>query len=160
MSFFDRPWYKDSTKAGQGYCYIISILSPLETQPRTERPTEAEARENELSATSSNSDETINSFVMDNTLLRELGLKYDTPLAMLTLGQLLDVMDRKGAGMPVKQEGKKFLHGLKGIADRYGVSKKTACEWCKGWLAPAVEKRGNTIICDQDLADELFAGRK
>lgn len=97
---------------------------------------------------------------MFNSILRELGLKYDTPLAMLTLGQLLDVMDRKGAGMPVKQEGKKFLHGLKGIADRYGVSKKTACEWCKGWLAPAVEKRGNTIICDQDLADELFAGRK
>lgn len=97
---------------------------------------------------------------MVNVLLREMGLSYNTPLAMLTLGQLLDVMDRKGAGMPVKQEGKKFLHGLKGIADRYGVSKKTACEWCKGWLAPAVEKRGNTIICDQDLADELFAGRK
>lgn len=99
---------------------------------------------------------------MFNSILREFGLKYDTPLAMLTLGQLLDVMDRKGAGMPVKQESKSkvFLHGLKGIADRYGVSKKTACEWCKGWLAPAVEKRGNIIICDQDLADELFAGRK
>ena len=96
---------------------------------------------------------------MVNDVFRELGLNYDTPLAMLTIGQLLDVI-QKGARKPTVQGEKKYLHGLKGIADRYGVSKKTACEWAKGWLAPAVEKRGNVIICDQEMADELFAGRK
>lgn len=94
---------------------------------------------------------------MATNILSELGLRYDTPLAHLSIGQLLDVIGK--ADKPEPKGEKKYLHGLKGIADRYGVSKKTACDWCKGWLAPAVEKIGNTIICDQELADELFAGR-
>ena len=87
--------------------------------------------------------------------IQELGLRYETPLAMMTLGQLLEVFSKSRPVAPEKGE-KFYLHGLRGIQQLFGVSHKTAQAWKNTWLAPACCQLGRTIIVDRDKAVELF----
>ncbi len=93
--------------------------------------------------------------------LYDLGLEYDTPLAMMTLGQLVDVIKRAVPQVP-QQKDQNFIYGLRGIQRLFGVSHKTAQFWKNTWLAPACLQLGKTIIVDREKAIKLFeeAGRR
>lgn len=91
------------------------------------------------------------------TILKEQGLRYDTPLAMMTLGQMLEVFS-KTTPTPTPQQGEKsYVYGLRGIQQLFGISHKTAQAWKNTWLAPACMQYGKTIIVDREKAVELFA---
>ncbi|MCC8071786.1 MAG: DUF3853 family protein [Bacteroidales bacterium] len=54
---------------------------------------------------------------------------------------------------------KEYVYGLRGIANLFGISNKTAQTWKKTFLAAAVTQRGKTIITDVEMARRLFAQR-
>ena len=92
------------------------------------------------------------------TQLAKLGSNYETPLAMMTLGQLLEAINLSLPSAP-KQEEKSYIHGLRGIQQLFGVSHKTAQFWKNTWLAPACSQLGKTILIDRDMAIKLFEER-
>ena len=84
-----------------------------------------------------------------------------TPIAMLTVGQLRDVL--KGSTDPQRQEPKpkemqkkRYVFGIAGIRTLFDISHTTACEWKKTFLKEAVSQRGRTIVTDVELAYKLF----
>lgn len=87
----------------------------------------------------------------------------DTPIAMLTVGQLKEVL---GLGaVPVRTSGparaeKTYVHGIAGIARLFGCTKTTASRIkASGKIDEAVKQIGRKIVVDAELALEL-AGRK
>ncbi len=93
---------------------------------------------------------------MGNSVLKELGLKYDTPLAALTLGQFMEVLESAEKKAPEQDSERHFVYGLRGIRQLFGVSHKTAQAWKNTWLAPACSQLGRVIMVDRDKAIELF----
>ena len=98
---------------------------------------------------------------MAKNIFGESGIGYDTPIAMMTIGQLVDVL-KKAMPSPEPPERKEYVSGLRGIMDLFKVSHKTAQSWKNGFLAPACEQYGKTILIDREKAIELFkeSGRK
>ena len=56
--------------------------------------------------------------------------------------------------------GKRYVYGLKGIADLFHVSTKTAMAFKNGIIADACYQSGRTIVVDADRAMELFKSKK
>lgn len=65
----------------------------------------------------------------------------------------LEARDRR------EEEASAQVFGLKGIADLFGVSKTTAFEYKRTFLAPAVKQVGQKIVTDVKEAKRLFAQR-
>ena len=89
----------------------------------------------------------------------------DTPIVMLTLGQLKEALREilTPATTPTRNEeqterycSNEYVFGLQGICDLFGVSKNTAIKYKSTWLAPAVKQRGQKIIVNRKMALELF----
>ena len=84
----------------------------------------------------------------------------ETPIAMLTVGQLRDIL--KGGMANVQQSpivltsDKEYVHGISGIARLFGVSTVTAQHYKNTFLRPIVKQNGRKIILDKDRAMELF----
>lgn len=57
----------------------------------------------------------------------------------------------------VNNPEKRFVYGLRGIANLFGVTTRTALTWKDSFLAEAVTQRGRTIVTDVDKAMSLFA---
>ena len=53
-------------------------------------------------------------------------------------------------------DSKKFVYGIRGIRNRYGIGHNTACSWVAGILAPAVIRVNRSIILDTEKADKLL----
>ncbi len=95
----------------------------------------------------------------------ETVVSEQTPLVLLTVGQLDTYFESKRkaeAGQKRKQmpdqgasQGK-FVYGLRGIRQRYGVGHNTACAWASGLLAPAVIRDGRKIILNTEKADQIL----
>lgn len=89
----------------------------------------------------------------------------DTPIAMLTVGQLKEALGlgtTPAAPVPSreKQPDRWHVYGLAGLADLLGCSQQTAGKIKRsGKLDGAITQIGRKIIVDADLALEL-AGRK
>ena len=85
-----------------------------------------------------------------------------TPIAAITVGNLKQLItdlvreQKADAIPPVTQAGKRFVYGLKGIQDLFGVCHLTAQRYKDGFLAPACMQNGRKIVVDVDLAIELF----
>lgn len=82
-----------------------------------------------------------------------------TPLAMLTLGDLREVLMFFQGGRQTDEKAfpaKRYVYGLKGIADLFHVSTKTAMAYKNGIIADACFQSGRTIVVDADRAMELF----
>ena len=85
-----------------------------------------------------------------------------TPIAALTVGNLKQLItdlvreQKADAIPPVTQAGKRYVYGLKGIQDLFGVCHLTAQRYKDGFLAPACIQNGRKIMVDVDLAIELF----
>lgn len=87
----------------------------------------------------------------------------DTPIAMLTVGQLRNVLS--DLSEPQQQQSKeeaakRYVFGIAGIKALFGVSHTTACEYKKTFLKEAVTQRGRKIVTDVDLAYKLFNEHK
>lgn len=82
----------------------------------------------------------------------------DTPIAMLTVGQLEEFLKRgEKKDTPQKpKEPKKYVYGLRGIRELFGVSHVTAQKYKDGILRDAVSQQGRVIVTDVEKALELF----
>ena len=86
----------------------------------------------------------------------------DTPVAMLTVGQLKEVLETTERQLPpaTTKETKKYVYGIKGIAELFNCSIPTANRIkASGKIDGAITQIGRKIIVDADLALEL-AGHK
>lgn len=87
----------------------------------------------------------------------------DTPIAMLTVGQLRSVLDsslRDRIEKPVETDTstpKRYVHGVSGIKQLFNVSYPTAHKLKETILKPAVKQQGRVIVVDAELALKLFA---
>ena len=89
-------------------------------------------------------------------------VKDDTPIAMLTVGQLREYLKITTPAPLTEQSPKetKYVYGIAGIARLFGCSLPTAHRIKKsGRIDGAIKQVGRKIITDADLALEL-AGRK
>lgn len=90
----------------------------------------------------------------------------DTPIAMLTVGQLKEVLfSGKKGGVErfqesVLYEADDYIRGLNGICNFFGVTKGTAIKWKEGVLKTAVLQEGHTILVDKQKAIELLKAYK
>lgn len=54
----------------------------------------------------------------------------------------------------------RYVYGLRGIGELFGVSKSTAQQYKNTFLAPAVEQRGRKFRINVRIAGELYAAYK
>lgn len=83
----------------------------------------------------------------------------NTPVTELTVGQLADylrALDGQAPSGSNPQEGKRYVYGLRGIMQLFGVSNVTAQRYKRGLIKDAVSQNGRKIIVDVDRALELF----
>lgn len=85
----------------------------------------------------------------------------DTPIAMLTVGQLQEVLGLSQTQLPelVADHPKKYVYGLAGIRKLFNVSHATAQRYKDTIIAEAVKQQGRIIVTDVDKAMELFQQR-
>lgn len=85
----------------------------------------------------------------------------ETPIAFLTVGQLLELLDMERKKQPVVEpkEPKRLVYGLHGIKTLFGVSHVTAFRYKETIIKEAVSQHGRKIIVDVDKALELFQKR-
>jgi hypothetical protein len=91
-----------------------------------------------------------------------MNLTNETPVAMLTVGQLKEIFDKKNTGLPLVNEvhEKKYVYGYMGLAQLFSCSIPTAARIkLSGEIDPAIKQIGRKIVIDADLALEL-AGKK
>lgn len=86
----------------------------------------------------------------------------NTPISFLTVGDLIDIVNACISGQiknihETKAEERKFVYGLKGLADLIGCSLPTAQKIkSSGVIDKAVTQVGKKIIIDADKALELI----
>ena len=89
-------------------------------------------------------------------------INQDTRIIDLTVAQLAEVIDKaveeslSRRSQPI-DNAPRFVHGIKGIADIFGVSERQA-RYIKssGVINKAIRQQGRTIITDAHLALQLF----
>lgn len=89
---------------------------------------------------------------------------YDdiTPIAALTVADLRQLI-RETTAASVTNDTRipvRYVYGLRGTQQLFGVSHKTAQEYKDGLIKDAVRQNGRKIIVDVDHAIELFGRRK
>lgn len=89
----------------------------------------------------------------------------NTPISVLTVGQQKELFrgwfqEFLANPLPKAQctetKKKRYVYGIAGISSLFQVSYVTACKLKNGVLKPAIMQQGRKIICDADLAIELF----
>lgn len=87
-----------------------------------------------------------------------------TPIAALTVADFKELLKSSLSSMSAQEKKdslpKRYVYGLHGIEQLFGVSHKTAQFYKDTFLAPAVMQNGRKIVVDADLAMELFNQRK
>jgi len=86
----------------------------------------------------------------------------DTPVAMLTVGQLQEVLGLSSEQKPQPEldKPKKYVYGLAGIRKLFNVSHATAQRYKDTIIAEAVSQQGKIIVTDVEKAIELFNKKK
>lgn len=87
-----------------------------------------------------------------------------TPVAILTVGQqkkliqgwVKEVLGMQEGTTTNENQGKRYVYGIAGIASLFNVSYVTASNLKNGILKPAVFQQGRKIMCDAEMAIELF----
>lgn len=87
----------------------------------------------------------------------------ETPIAMLTVGQLREVLKDTPNGnlMPIEvreqqDQAIRYVYGLGGIRRLFGVSHTTAQRYKDTIIKAAVRQNGRKIVIEVDKALELF----
>ena len=86
----------------------------------------------------------------------------EQPIWQMTGAELIELLALNGQGKNTeKQETtttpKRYVYGLRGIKELFGVSHATAQKLKDGILAPAVKQYGRKIVVDEEMALQLFA---
>lgn len=86
----------------------------------------------------------------------------NTPVAMLTVGQLRDFLGLSEQRKPQQEQqpqqtGKRLVYGIAGIRQLFNVSHATAQHYKNTFLADAVSQQGRKIVVDADRALQLFS---
>lgn len=90
---------------------------------------------------------------MNNSII----INDSTPIALLTVGQLKELLNLDRQPEPVVSSyEKRIVYGLAGIRKLFNVSHATAFRYKETILKDAVSQRGRKIIVDADKAMELF----
>ena len=93
-----------------------------------------------------------------------INITDDTPIAMLTVGQLREVLFPKALLDLIEKQQiideeripKRYVHGVVGIKQLFNCSYPTAHKLKETILKPAVKQQGRVIVVDVDLAMKLF----
>lgn len=100
---------------------------------------------------------------MINDTTKMTTVTNETPIAMLTVGQLKEVLNQAHNGnlIPVEvreqaDPAKRYVYGLGGIRRLFGVSHTTAQRYKDTFLKEAERQNGKKIVVDADKALELF----
>lgn len=84
----------------------------------------------------------------------------DTRIIDLTVGQLMQLLDKKQAPAEIKEEpekAKRLVYGIAGIAQLFNCSMTTANRIKRsGRIDKAITQHGRIIVVDVELALELF----
>lgn len=83
-------------------------------------------------------------------------ISNDTPLALLTVGQLLELVQTNKPAPTEKEKSKVYVYGLRGIRQLFNVSHATAQRYKDTIIHDAVSQQGRKIITDAAKAMELF----
>lgn len=89
-------------------------------------------------------------------------INENTPVALLTLGQLKEALRNDETAIRERQErikkdtSKRYVFGLAGIRSLLGVSLPTAHRLKNTILAGAVSQQGRIIVTDAEKALQLF----
>lgn len=89
-----------------------------------------------------------------------------TPIVQMTLGQFWEQFElRYGKRLLPSQNSDnrptgRLVYGLKGVADLFGCSHKTAQYYKDHVIREAVSQNGRKIVVDADLALKLFNERR
>lgn len=94
-----------------------------------------------------------------------ININDDTPIAILTVGQLREVLFPKALLDLIEKQQiieeeripKRYVHGVGGIKRLFNCSYPTAHKLKETILKPAVKQQGRVIVVDADLAMKLFA---
>ena len=91
-----------------------------------------------------------------------MNITENTPIAMLTVKQLKEVLNLKEEVSVIKKDytQKKYVYGLKGIRALFKVSHATAQKYKDTILKDAISQQGRKIIVDVERAMELFTCKK
>ena len=88
----------------------------------------------------------------------EKQINENTPISEMTAGQLAEFLRSAGA-RPAEEAAapeRRYVYGLRGIMELFGVSNVTAQRYKAGIIKDAVKQYGRKIIVDADRALELF----
>ena len=81
----------------------------------------------------------------------------ETPLAMLTVGQFMELVQTNQQPHVAETEPEKvYVYGLRGIRKLFNVSHATAQRYKDTVIQDAVLQQGRKIIVDANKAMELF----
>lgn len=85
-------------------------------------------------------------------------INKETPIAMLTVGQLMELLnsEKKQETVSTPEQSKRLVYGLRGIRTLFNVSHATAQRYKDTIIKDAVLQNGRKIIVDADKALELF----
>lgn len=90
-------------------------------------------------------------------------INKDTPIAMLTVGQLQHFLNKSnqqeskpGASTDQNAKPKRYVYGIAGIRELFGVSHVTAQRYKDGIIRDAVSQQGRVIVTDAEKAMQLF----
>lgn len=83
---------------------------------------------------------------------------YDdtTPLSMLTVGQLREIIDTHGSNEPKARGGRTMVFGIAGIRQIFHCGETRAYELKNTVIKDAVSQHGRTIAVDVEKALALF----
>lgn len=80
----------------------------------------------------------------------------ETPVAMLTVKDLREILQKEEKVVKHNFTEKKYVYGLKGIRDLFKVSHATAQKYKDTIIKDAITQHGRKIITDVEKALELF----
>jgi hypothetical protein len=94
-----------------------------------------------------------------------INITDDTPIAMLTVGQLREVLFPKALLDLIEKQQlideeripRRYVHGVIGIKQLFNCSYPTAHKLKETILKPAIKQQGRVIVVDVDHAMKLFA---
>lgn len=98
-------------------------------------------------------------------MIATINITDETPIAMLTVGQLREVLfpklllDLLEKQQQIDEERipKRYVHGVVGIKQLFNCSYPTAHKLKETILKPAIKQQGRVIVVDVDHAMKLFA---
>lgn len=92
----------------------------------------------------------------------------ETPVIQMTAGQLADYLNSHtrtpaqpaGTAAAPAAQPRRYVYGIKGIMQLFGVSNVTAQRYKRGIIREAVKQNGRIIVVDADHALQLFNERR